>query len=96
MKKGSADYEITDAAKPYVEAYQDFSRRLRTWLLAYGIGAPMLFVSQDTFSQMLKETAVSKLIILVFLAGVSIQVAAAIIYKSSMWYVFRGLVDKSF
>ena len=96
MAKGSADLEITEKARPYLDSYLDYSRRLRTWLMAYGIGALILFASQETFSKMLKNTDISKPIILVFLVGVSIQILAAFVYKISMWYVFHGMVNEDF
>lgn len=83
-------------AKEYIDSYKSFALTLRAWLVAYGIGAPVLFASQDAFSELLKNKSAVQPIIYAFLAGVSIQIVAAFLYKASMWYIMSGALDETF
>ncbi len=80
----------------FYEPYSNFSTRMRNWLAAYGIGAPVLFVSQSEISNALTTSGSGKFVIVLFLIGVLIQVIAAFIYKSAMWYLYIGEHDKKF
>ena len=80
----------------YAECYFSFSKNLRTWLIAYGIGAPILFASQDSFSQLLKQRSEMCFVICMFLIGVAVQVLSAFLYKASMWYIMWGAMKPEF
>ena len=80
----------------FYEPYAAFSRTLRTWLVAYGIGAPVLFASQDAFEPILKEPNKAALIIGLFLFGAMAQIIAAVIYKYVMGYIYFGELDEAF
>ena len=41
--------------KTYFDSYRALASTLRTWLVAYGIGAPVLFASQSAFAEILKN-----------------------------------------
>jgi len=68
--------------------YKSFATTLRAWLVAYGIGAPVLFASQDAFAQLLARPEVASPILLVFLTGVVVQVAGAWLFKVCMWNLY--------
>jgi hypothetical protein len=71
-------------------AYSDFARNLRLWLLAYGVGLPLVFFeSEKAWDALGKDGAVRPFVYL-FLSGIGIQILAAIIYKSAMWYLYMG------
>jgi hypothetical protein len=80
----------------FYEPYAVFSRTLRTWLVAYGIGAPVLFASQPFFARILTKAEVAMPIIGFFLFGVIVQVVASLLYKYSMGYIYFGELDKNF
>lgn len=80
----------------FYEPYAVFSRTLRTWLVAYGIGAPVLFATQPFFARILAEAEVAMPIIGFFLFGVIVQVIAALLYKYSMGYIYFGELDENF
>lgn len=84
------DNKKTPKETGFYEAYAGFARTLRTWLAAYGIGAPVLFASQAAFATILKETQATVCIIGLFLIGVSLQLIAALLYKATMWYLYYG------
>jgi len=80
----------------FYEPYAIFSRTLRAWLVAYGIGAPVLFATQPTFARILTQAEIAMPIIGLFLFGVVIQVCAALLYKYSMGYIYFGELDDDF
>jgi hypothetical protein len=83
-------------AKTYAESYFSFAKTLRTWLVAYGIGAPVLFASQDAFSDLFFNKTVVIPIIYMFLSGVCLQILSAFMYKASMWYIMWGALRDEF
>ena len=85
-----------EEATIYFESYGSFSKTLRAWLVAYGIGAPVLFVTEDTFSELLKYKDTMTPILGAFVFGICIQVIAALIYKASMWYIMWGVLNDDF
>lgn len=85
-----------EEATIYFESYGSFSKTLRAWLVAYGIGAPVLFATEDTFSELLKYKDTMTPIIGAFVFGICIQVIAALIYKASMWYIMWGALNDDF
>ncbi len=72
----------------FYDAYSSFSTSLRSWLIAYGIGAPVLFASQAAFSRVLDRSDLTVPILTMFLVGVSLQIVMALIYKYSLWYIY--------
>ncbi len=74
----------------FYEAYAGFARTLRAWFVAYGIGGPVLFVTNDTLSKKLTASGVTGTIAMLFLAGVGLQVLSALMYKGAMWYLYLG------
>lgn len=76
--------------------YSDYSKLLRTWLVAYGIGWPVLILSQSEIWKKLARTGSMRGIAILFLAGVFLQVALAAINKSVMWVCYYGDTDLKF
>ena len=86
----------SEEAKIYLDSYRSFSTTLRTWLVAYGIGAPVLFASQDAFSSLLTNKEIVFKVICLFLVGVSTQIISALLNKISMWYIMWGAMNEDF
>jgi hypothetical protein len=81
----------------FYEPYVHFARLLRTWLVGYGIGVPVILLSQQDVSRKVLESGEGQTITLLFLSGVCVQVFAAFIYKYAMGYIYAkeiGLIDK--
>jgi hypothetical protein len=74
----------------YFGSYDSFSKILRTWLVAYGIGAPVLFATQAGFSQLLIAHGIAAKVIVLFVGGAGLQAIGAFIYKIVMWYLYYG------
>lgn len=74
----------------FFEGYASFAGVLRTWLIAYGIGGPVLLVTNEKVSEKLSASGLSLDIALLFLIGVGLQVIVALLYKGAMWYLYIG------
>lgn len=74
----------------FYHAYEDYSRSLRTWFVAYGIGFPVLAVSNDSVSKALIGTGSAKWIVGLFICGVALQVIEAGVNKWCMWLCYEG------
>jgi hypothetical protein len=74
----------------FFDGYASFAGVLRTWLIAYGIGGPVLFVTQTAIAGKLSVSGHAREIALLFLVGVFLQVIIALLYKGAMWYLYIG------
>ena len=70
------------------KAYEEHSKVLRTWLVAYGIGAPVLFLTNDSLAEKLAESGMSAGVSARFLLGVAAQVGLAALNKTVMWVCY--------
>ncbi|HET7922995.1 MAG TPA: hypothetical protein VFM15_09600 [Gammaproteobacteria bacterium] len=77
----------------FFEPYAHFSRTLRAWLVAYGVGVPVLLISQESIAQAIIRAGAGSLIAWLFLAGVAIQILAALLYKYSMAYLYGAEIE---
>ncbi len=82
--------------KNFYDAYVGLSRNLRVWFIAYGIGGPVLFLSNNEVWQKISASEEGKLICFLFLSGVSIQLIGTLLYKTAMWYLYTGELHKDF
>jgi hypothetical protein len=80
----------------HFEPYKHFASQLRTWLIAYGIGAPVLFVSQPSIANALKTSNYGRTVFILFLIGVVLQIVETWLYKFAMWYLYLGELNDSF
>src|SRR5688572_11558052 len=77
-------------------AYEEHSKTLRTWFVAYGIGAPVLFLSNDALWKRLIDSGSGPGVTKLFLFGVGIQVGLAALNKWLMWILYFGESHESF
>ena len=80
----------------FFDVYRVAATNLRTWLIAYGIGAPVLFLSNDHLWQALVKAKSVKSIAILFLIEVATQVILASINKNAMWFCYSGEGDPAF
>lgn len=69
----------------YFKVYEEYAKTLRTWLVAYGVGAPVLFVTNKDVSNKLAASHAGACIAELFLAGVGLQIFLAMVNKTVMW-----------
>jgi hypothetical protein len=83
-------------ADGYFKVYEEYSKVLRTWFVAYGIGAPALFLTNETAAMTLNASTHAKYIASLFLGGVAIQVMLTSVNKVTMWALYFGEIKPSF
>lgn len=74
----------------YYEAYAKHADILRSWLVAYGVGVPVLILSQEGLWKVMLANGVIVSAGLSFVIGVALQAALALINKVVMWNNYRG------
>ena len=72
----------------HFEVYQEYAKVLRAWLIAFGIGGPVVLLTQDSVRQPVVDSGQAPYIVRLFLAGVALQVVLALINKVTNWYVY--------
>jgi len=77
----------------FYEAYAGFARALRTWFIAYGIGGPVIFLTNEAASKTLLASGAARAVAYCFLLGVTLQILTAVLYKSAMWHLYMGELD---
>lgn len=82
----------TEEEKSYYTAYGYHSNLLRTWLVAYGIGGPVLFINSAELYKKLVGSGQASLIAKLFLVGVFLQVSLSAINKTIMWTLYYGAI----
>jgi hypothetical protein len=87
---------MSDGGDGHYAAYEEHARTLRTWLVAYGIGGPVLILSQADVWKRLAASGSLRLIAGLFLSGVVLQVILAAINKSAMWACYYGELEPSY
>lgn len=74
----------------YFDAYGRFANTLRAWLVAYGVGGPVLVATNQHLASKLTSSGTLTTVAFYFIVGVGLQVVAALIFKSAMWYLYLG------
>jgi hypothetical protein len=90
LKASSIIKAATDESDGYYRAYEEYSKVLRTWLVAYGIGAPVLLFTNDHLSDAVRKSSLAAYIAWFFLIGVGLQVLLAAVNKNVMWMLYWG------
>jgi hypothetical protein len=80
----------------HFQNYSDYSRTLRAWFVAYGIGGPVIFLTNDTVAKRVASSGHANQIIVYFLLGVALQIVLALINKWCAWYMYRGAGDAKY
>lgn len=76
--------------------YSEYSKTLRAWLVAYGIGGPVLIFTNDKLFDTFSKAANTPTIVRWFLAGVALQVALALINKWGAYNMYLGANDEGY
>jgi len=77
------------------EAYVEFARLLRTWLVAFGIGGPILFLNLKDAYAKLDASPYKSFVVTAFLTRLAPQVISALIYKWVSWFYLVGSVREN-
>ena len=82
--------EDSPVATAYFKVYEEYAKVLRAWLVAYGVGGPILFLTNDSIYTKISTSNISKLTIYAFFVGVALQIFIAILNKYMNWYLHYG------
>ena len=85
-----------DEKSDFQNFYKYYSNLLRTWLVAYGIGGPVILLTNDHLWAKVIEAGNQTIIGIMFLSGVGLQVFLAFLNKSLMWNLYFGYVSPGF
>ena len=77
-------------ADGHYQNYAEYSKSLRSWLVAYGIGGPVLFLTNKDVYSKVAESASSVAIVDLFLFGVGLQILLSVINKWAAYHMYRG------
>lgn len=88
---------IEDAdADGHFENYAEYSKTLRSWLVAYGIGGPVLFLTNKDAPAKLANSPHLQTIVTLFVAGVALQILLAFINKWAAWHLYKAGVKEGY
>ena len=87
---------VHDIAAEYYAAYEYHSNLLRTWLVAYGIGGPVVLLANADLWAKLAASGSARCVGGLFLTGVALQVLLAALNKAIMWGKYYGEGHKEF
>lgn len=76
------------AREGFFSVYLDYGRVLRAWLVAYGAGGPVLFLTQEKVAERIAASGQARTIVYLFLAGVLLQVLISLLNKWVNWYLY--------
>lgn len=81
--------------KGHYQCYDDYAKNLRTWFVAYGIGGPVLFLTQEAVSDRIAQSGYTKHIVYGFFIGVICQVLLSLINKWNNWAIYSFSENES-
>ncbi len=76
-------------AEEYFHIYADYAKTARAWLVGFGIGGPVLFLTQSDVSEELTNSKLGFWITLLFLIGIATQVGITLLNKWNNWFSYR-------
>jgi len=83
----------TSESDSYFKNYDTYAGTVRAWLVAYGIGGPVLFLTNEKAAGRVASSKYASEIIIFFLLGVGLQVVLSLINKWAAWHIYAGAVE---
>lgn len=78
------------AADSYWKVYEEYTKTVRTWFVAYGIGAPVLVLGNEKLWRQLAKDDVLSWVGLLFITGGALQVLLAMFNRWASWHHFHA------
>lgn len=79
---------VAATASDYYAPYNEYSKTLRTWFVAFGIGAPVVLLSNAEAWKQIVASGFAVHLGFLFLFGGGMQVILAYLNKHAMWYLY--------
>lgn len=80
---------VSPDAEAFAAAYRQHATTLRNWFVAYGVGGPVVLLTNSTLLAALKASSDLATVGWSFLLGVGLQVLLALIDKYADWICYR-------
>ena len=88
----------------FFDSYNEYNKILRSWFVAFGIGGPVVFLTNNALYKDFLKLDERGCIVTLFLFGLFTQIAIAFINKVANWKIYYKLekgekmeaIDKSF
>jgi len=74
----------------HFDNYAEYSKTFRSWMVAYGIGGPVLLLTSRDAPAALAKSPHLQSIVTLFVLGVGLQIVLALINKWAAWHMYRG------
>jgi hypothetical protein len=81
----SVPEEVCDDGSGSYEAYAEYSKNLRTWFVGFGIGGPVLILSNAGIYTAIKTNSHARTIFGAFALGIFLQILLAVVNKYTNW-----------
>lgn len=88
MGQDSSDYE------GHFANYAEYSKTFRSWMVAYGVGGPVLLLLSKDAPTTVSGSPHIQLIVTLFVLGVALQILLSLINKWAAWQMYRGAYAK--
>lgn len=87
---------MANSANEYHAVYAEYSRTLRTWFVAYGVGGPVVILAQDKVASLVINSGYGWRIAAFFSTGVLLQILLALINKYAAYANYAGEADADY
>jgi hypothetical protein len=87
MAKESKPGDSSEADNLFAD-YDEFAKVLRTWFVAYGVGGPVLLLTNEVARSHVATSGFARCIASDFLIGVGLQVLLALVNKTFLWLCY--------
>ncbi len=74
--------------------YAEYSKTYRNWMVAYGVGGPVLLLTNEQAAERLVGAPQLPWIVGIFLAGVGLQILLAFVNKWVAWCLYGGAFSR--
>lgn len=77
-----------DQPTDYYKVYEEYAKNLRTWFVAYGIGGPVLFITNSDVASAISASPHRATIIWLFFLAVGFQIFLSGLNKYVNWILY--------
>lgn len=83
-------------ADGHYQNYNEYSKTLRAWLVAYGVGGPVLFLTNEAIYTRVAASAHAFAIVALFFLSVGSQILLSVVNKWAAWNMYRGAFEDAY
>ena len=87
---------MTIPKRDFLESFRASSASMSKWIVAYGVGMPVIILSQESFSHYLIAQKYFLVVLSLFLTGSCLKVISELVYKYISWPLHLGEGDETY